>query len=120
MGYGLEVATSRVLVPIETPGSGIVDLRVVALGVVEGSDVTVDVLITAPDVMVVVRVVLMPGSIDVESAGAEVLDVMADTDIDDAEDKIPGGSGGVVVTEPLDRLGGITLLSHSVVPLTTE
>ena len=120
---GLRVGdeTSGVEVGPEVPGNGIVELRnVVVMGMIGGSKVMVDTMTTSPEVMVVVRVVLMPDGIGIEGAAYIVLGGIAEANIEVCEDKMPGDGEEVRVTTALDRLGGTILLSHCVVPLITE
>ncbi len=57
--------------------------------------------------------------VDVDSAGAKGLDWMSVSDTLVVKDETPDDSREMCV-EPIGRLGGAMLLSHSVVPYTTE
>ncbi|XPS74721.1 hypothetical protein M3J09_006833 [Ascochyta lentis] len=94
--------------------------RVRVDGVDEGNKVKVDSITVSPEVIVVVRVVPAPGSGDAENPGLELLGGI--------ETLVPDGDSieglgvrlGVGVFMTLERLGGMTLFNHSVVPLITE
>jgi hypothetical protein len=86
----------------------------------DGTKVTVDMIISSPEMMVLVSVVPTPGGSDVGVIGTAVL---GDSCV---LDRCAGGVGeanverGLLVIAMPVRLGGAMLLSHSVEPLITE
>lgn len=90
----------------------------------EGSKVTVEMTIRSPDVTDDTSVVALPSGRGVEDAANEVKGGKGGNDPggpDSADEDAPGGRDRERDALSVIRIGGgVMLLSHSVVPLTTE
>ena len=86
----------------------------------EGSNVTVDIIIVLPEKMVVTNVDSTPGYGDGKSGNPKVLGDTCMLDVNEGKDDKSDVRAGERVAGLLERLDGVMLPNHSVVPLMTE